>query len=227
MSDDYTEQIKLSKYIKYLTFGYIRMNIQILLPTNSVYYNIPEGIKHICASYSRLRDEWGLCHKEINISNDKTIISHDDSDWNTAFGITICEKGNKYEWKLKLIKRKGDLGGNTWKTIFGVIQESHCKTILSAKQHTFSRNFTSSGGGYGFIGYQSRIQSPRQHKMYGEKFDTEGGTINIILDLRENKNTVSYIINGKNYEKACDVKKDCKYRLAVSVCAGRHIKICD
>merc|ERR1712154_752712 len=105
---------------------------------------------------------------------------------------------------------------NSWKSLIG---------IMMGDNLCYGKKYFTAGDGYGFVGSASQIVTDggSSAKKYGEKLEKVGNVIEVILELNDvDGNTLSYVINGKDYGKAFDIPPCkggydwCGYRLAVS-----------
>ena len=85
--------------------------------------------------------------------------------------------------------------------------------------YTKSRGWYKQGKGFGFIANKakcvSKVNNTLQFWKYGEGFNQQDNTIQIILDV--NKGTLRYVINGNDYGVALDyIDKTKGYRLALT-----------
>ena len=69
---------------------------------------------------------------------------------------------------------------------------NNCKALIDEKRHNFQRHFTSfKQGSYAFIGSEAYKTGPSSYNPYGQKFDKKGHKLTMILDLRNNKKSLS------------------------------------
>ena len=189
----------------------------------------PGLISHICAAYYLISDEWDLKrkHDPIILSDDNSVIHHDANSWNTIVGTNICKIGQRYQWTLKIVDVMSDTG-NTWKILVGIMDEIQCDILFESDTVPFNRYFTRMPNSFGFIGSPSGITiNGSFNKKYGKPFDKKGDCIVVDLDMHKDKHSLSFVINGTEYGKAFDVDINTRYRLAVSICGGRKVKLCD
>ena len=178
-------------------YGYIRQYEQ------SRQINIPEGIILVLILfYGNEKDDWdpNYISKYMKLS-DRTVtqISH---AFGSSYGKRIMDSGI-FKWRLKINQCENN------GFIFGIRRVGDPNN--PPPTHTW---FTNGGwdSGYAFRSRYSRLTDDDGYalgKPYGASPEN-GSIIEMTLDLDEL--TLSYIIDGKDYGKAFDIKRG-KYRM--------------
>ena len=182
-------------------------------------------------------DKWDnkMKSKYISISSDGLIIKNNIpniyrstfDEWRSIFGTKIISKSGKYKWNFEIISIDDYTTKNEWKLIIGIIKDEY---IYNKLEEIFI-NTQDIGIGIGFIGGESTIKggiSMEGTESYGINFDNVGDKLTMILDL--DNNILSYTINGQIFGPVdlggnFKLNKNDKYRLAVSLCSGRTLKM--
>ena len=144
---------------------------------------------------------------KIKIDHEGRICYNEGNSWDmkNTFGIITAKPGNMYHWKLKIIQM-----GDTFLNI-GVIAAgeavNHKNETWWNTEHGFSY-FARSGGIY--------TASAFKRAKYGDAYGKDD-IIHIWLDLRENKNELSFGKNDEKFGKAANVKESTNYRLAIGM----------
>ena len=214
---------KMRAHDKILIDGYFR---QISRSLNA---STPHLVRHICAAYYLDSDELDVNqkHDPIIMSADNCCIHHEVASWNSIVGANICEIGERYQWTLRIMDVMSH-STNTWKILIGIINDDNCALLFDAERLSKKRYFTSIPGSFGFIGSGKGTTIHGQlQSHYGQRFEKKGDCIVVDLDMHKDKHSLSFVINGTEYGKASDVDINTRYRLAVSICKGRKVKLCN
>ena len=203
---------------KDLVGGYIR-DIQVLLPKDAAYYNIPISINYICALFYYLHDTWDpdRVHSVYKIKDD-TLTRMDPGAERSAFLTTTIHSGISH-WKFQLTK----YNGNSYVDI-GVVKkeqidfEQAIDTFLGKFKDIY---YIFSAGSHPEINIHGKNNEWK--RGYGAKTG-EGDVIDMYLDLEELE--LSFSINGTHYGKAFDVDTGYGYVAALSMLgAGNEVKL--
>ena len=89
-------------------------------------------------------------------------------------------------------------------------------SIDYSKQNYFQTSWWNKPNSYSYLSNNGWLYSGNPSRKYGEIYGTDD-IIDIWLDLRDNKNGISFAKNGKNLGKAADINKDIEYRLAIGM----------
>ena len=208
---------KLKQRDKDIVSGYIR-NMQLSLPTNNPFYNIPQIVNVLCALYSVNYDEWDeqCSGPNYEISEDGHIITMTkDECEETAFMKQIINNKGKYHWKFKLTDNpKG------YRILLGIFKQKcdpklHIKKFLTS---TINSAYTIDLNS-GWIMFHDKIEDSVKRYMDRCKKDD-------ILDMYLNFNdlTLSFALNGENKGVAFKGIDNCQYRVAVWM-FGQHSQI--
>eukprot|EP00483_Globobulimina_turgida_P011074 UN11095 len=205
----------LSPKIVKLTFAYIHSQ-ETLIWGNNVQRRLPDEIKYICCMYGDTYDQWdaNMKHPFMKVNHtESTVIHHNTHQYGTIFGQLVCKTGNLYQWQLRVLDNDSKISHRFPMTI-GIIKASFTlfgqKITVQLKGYDFSTNFLDALAGYG---YKSR--------HYLTQFGRKGDIIIMRLDLRQNKNTLSYTVNGNHmHSETVSVDKKFEYKFAVSIPSG-------
>merc|ERR1712228_652377 len=158
---------------------------------------------------------------------DNTEIFHESKNWCAIVGKNICQIGYRYQWTLKICDIMSTTD-NAWEILVGIMDDTQCDTLLDESHSAGTRYFTSTPGAFGFVGSYGRLTTGGHvsDSNYGEPFEKKGDCMTVDLDMHKDKHSLSYVINGKEHGKAFDVDINVKYRLAVSICEGKVLKLC-
>ena len=195
---------------KDLINGYIR-NMQVILPKDETFYNIPPLINHICLIYYGSTDEWDSKYisKKMKLQdNCITNISDVAYEYVSAFGRAIISSG-KFHWKFKIEK----VQKTGWYIVIGIWK---IKSEVEPPKETY---FTHKGykSGYGFVTEDGKLVTETggsSFKKYGVPCKT-GDIIDMYLDL--DKLTLSFAINGTDYGPAFRDIENTSYRMALNM----------
>ena len=148
-----------------------------------------------------------FCHENVIIEDNGQLIYKKEGYNNecNAFGKIIATPNRMYHWKLKVIECKDD------QLNIGVIQEDKAKAFLAA--YWWFEVF-----GFSYFAGNGKLYN-EMAKQYGDTYE-EGDIIDVWLDLKENKNEISFAKNNKKFGKAANVRESTDYRLAVGMWAG-------
>ena len=138
-------------------------------------------------------------------NNDSIICTNKEESWNVdnAFGTEVAKPGKMYHWKLKLLEL-----GEKYLNV-GIIEADKCK-----KDTSDWWNYA-----YGFSYYtQDGNFYNKNYITYGEECENND-IIDIWLDLRENKNELSFARNDKQFGKAANTKDGTDYKLVIGAFA--------
>ena len=167
--------------------------------------NIPKEIIFICILfYGNETEEWDSKYisKYMEVSG-KTLKQTRDG-MGSSFGKLVIDSG-VFKWRLKINECQ------KYGFILGI------RAVDDKAEHLSTCMWFTDGGfhnGYGWKSSTTRLSNNRG-MLLGDEYGVEpsnGSIIEMILDLQNL--TLSYIIDGKNYGKAFDIKK-CKYRLGL------------
>ena len=164
-----------------------------------------DDISNIINDFGNIQDKFDpeLSSDLVTIENDGTAITlGEESGWNihNAFGTEVAKPGKMYHWKFKLLEL-----GEKYLNI-GIIEADKCnKDTTDWWNHIFgfayyigSGNFWNGNGGM----------------PYGEECE-KNDIIDIWLDLRDNKNELSFQRNDTKFGKAADLKDATDYKLVI------------
>ena len=147
-----------------------------------------------------------LSHDSLKLEDDGRILSKTSYNHHecSTFGSIITKPGNSYHWKIKVIKM-GDDHLN-----IGIIEADKCELSLETGNKWFSTSY-----GYSYWAGNGKVYHSSS-KNYGDAFGA-GDVIDIWLDLRDNKNALSFAKNDKCYGLAATVQESTDYKLAVTM----------
>eukprot|EP01083_Nonionella_stella_P131427 399291_1 len=217
-----------SKKILTLTLGYIRLLEQQIWTTLTTHnqHRLPDEITHIIALYGDIFDEWDPSLKASFIQLDavhNTIVHSQrstDTTHGTAFGKLICKTGNLYQWKLKVVHITNTSRIN--QMTFGIAKVSGTihgtKFTLALDAYPFDDDFMNVIAAHGMDTTQL------SHGCTGS-FGKKGDVITMILDLKQNRNTLEYKLNNKSYGLIYEIDTHLEYRLVVSIPSGLCIML--
>ena len=138
-----------------------------------------------------------------------TFFNEDDDIYysQSSFGLIDAIPGYQYHWKVKIASY--DYRGN-----IGIIQADKCKVIRdNVTEYWWNKP-------YGYSYYSDGSFWHYSHEQeYGVSL-REGDIIEICLDLKD-KDELSYIVNGKAFGIADNVKRGHTYKLAIGLYSGR------
>ena len=157
---------------------------------------------------------------DLSISADKfsyheengMIYLEEDEEWTTgtAYGLIIATPGRKYHWKIKFVKKKQDY----FRTNIGVINTTNAPYV---SKHG---SWWNAKGAYSYYDFNGDVYSGDfPAKRYGETYKC-GDTIDIWLDLRDDKNTIAWDKNGRKSDKEVKVAPNTDYRFVMTTTPG-------
>ena len=114
----------------------------------------------------------------------------------------IATPNRKYHWQLKIIECSDTQLG------IGVIQADKAESSLG--EPWWNEKY-----GYVYFARHGSIVNGIS-RPYGDTYD-EGDIIDVWLDLKEDKNELSFAKNGKKFGKAANVEKATDYRLGIAM----------
>ena len=204
------KQRKVDKKTEYAVYGYCRnigahVFIAEIVDICVDFYNDPEEF-----------DEDHNYHGMVIDKDDKSIVYNGSGvTWTTIFGKTIIKSNEIFAWDFKIIGKPESIT-NSWKIAIGVVPASFKKTTNSS--------FTFIAPNYGFIGSNSTLAGNGKRNKVKQQFgEEEGDELRMILNLREYK--LSYVINGQDNGYCIEKLRIENYRMAVSLCRGRKLKL--
>ena len=223
---------RMTQKHKYLIYGYIHR-----IESKFKSLKIPKELFYLFAIFYVPLPDWDkeLMQKDIIIKENRCIVNIDtsiNSYWRSIFGKRVVTKYGKYEWNFEIvsINKEKIIGGQGWHIVIGILKDKYSKKLI---KHLGGSIFIEFGKSIGFVTSSPRIQGGISHhkKKYANstaKFENKGDKLKMTLDL-DNK-TLSYKINGKDYGNVDFGDKfvldsNEKYRMGMSLCPGRTIKL--
>ena len=169
-------------------------------------------IARIIVEFGKLCDQFDklLVDKEIILNNDGLMLSKFGchSVCKDAFGTFIAKPGNRYLWKIKIMR------GDEDEIIvnIGVAAVGFC---------SFDEwdMWCCAGHGYAYFSGGIKYHDTYAGRIYGESFGVDD-VIHICLDLKDNYD-ISWCKNGKHFGKGFDVEKEEEYKLAIGIYYGQ------
>eukprot|EP01083_Nonionella_stella_P022496 62227_1 len=202
---------RISPKIKNLVSGYCRS-----ISGNAFIAEIVQLCTIYCAQSDRFYPD-SIYHNMKIDSEDETIISKSgDGIWGTILGETVVQSNETYFWTFQIVGEKPTEISNTWKIVIGIVPRDWKKTT--------NASYTFVAQNYGFIGANGTTNAKGKQKVNKDKFGSnEKDKLTMILDLK--LHTLSYIINDKDNGIRIHYIPPNDYRLAVSLCKGRKVKL--
>ena len=127
-----------------------------------------------------------------------------------TFGTVTAKQSHLYHWKIKVMEMQDNFLN------IGVVEANKCEQCLSTNNAWYFESF-----GYSYYAGDGKIYHKKKLRScwsYGDKYGVDD-IIDIWLDLRDNKNQLSFAKNEKKFGKAADVKDSTDYKLAISMYA--------
>ena len=154
----------------------------------------------------------------VTIQNN-VISNGGQSLWATIFGKLVIRKNQIFSWNFVIAEQPANIS-NTWKLVIGVVPASFKKTT--------DASYTFVAPNYGFIGSEGATSAIGKKTSNYQKFgENAGDKLKMKLDLKHH--TLTFVVNGvivKKNKQICIKKlKSTEYRMAISICAGRKLKL--
>ena len=134
---------------------------------------------------------------------------YDDEDL-SSFGIVTATPGNKYHWRLELIRM--DVGFVN----LGIIEANKCDDYTNTAWWLTEYGYSYYSGDGGIYHKFTGNVTNTVYKDYAESYKDD--IIDIWLDLKDNYQ-LSFAKNDIKFGKATDVKDSVDYKLAVAISA--------
>ena len=127
----------------------------------------------------------------------------------STFGAVIAKPGHLYHWRIKVMEKKKDNHLN-----IGIIEANKFEYCLEVDDPWYITPY-----GYSYFAGDGFIYNETESNCYWPYGDAYGedDIIDIWLDLRDNKNELSFEKNNKKYGKAADVDSFKNYKLAIAM----------
>mmetsp|Transcript_16999 Transcript_16999/g.27108 ORF Transcript_16999/g.27108 Transcript_16999/m.27108 type:complete len:232 (+) Transcript_16999:635-1330(+) len=194
----------VEKMRKLIVEGYMR-RAQRLLPTYSVFYNIPDLVSHICALYFLMNDRFDedTLGVRMRLNPNTQCITQAFKGSNSAFLSNIVSSGF-HMWRFKIVQCRRGGKSSQWSATVGLWkvrkEDSDCDNLpLNTYFTNVAASARSKSYAYAFgmgVLIDARSGNPWSGREYGTKAKT-GDVIEMYCDL--DKRHIGFSVNGIDY----------------------------
>ena len=211
-----TKTKEMNRRLQLLVYGYCRnienvMFIEEIIDFCVDYYIEPEAFDP-----DHIYDDMMIDANDPSVIYPAAKPSYDHGTWATVFGKTIIKKNEIFCWNFEIVGQPEEII-NTWKVAIGVTSSTDTKEYGSFRSFIKESN-------YALIGSEPFLRENGNDHRIEQKFgENEGDTLRMTLNMKEF--TLSFVINGQENGYCIDDLEYRHYRLAVSLCLGRKLKL--